>query len=107
MENNLDIKKLLGQRIKELRNKKRFTQETLAEMANITQRNLSKIECGKIFVTADTLAKIITALEVEAEDLFTFKPEKDIKTLKEEMIEAINAEKVDIQALYQLYKTLK
>lgn len=107
MQNNLDIKKLLGQRIKELRNKKGFTQDKLAEMADIGQRNLSKIECGKIFVTADTLAKIITALEVNAEDLFMFKPDKDIKMLKDEMIEAIKSEKVDIMALYQLFKTLK
>lgn len=107
MKNNLDIKKLLGKRIKELRNKKGFTQDKLSEMADITQRNLSKIECGKVFVTANTLAKIISALGVEAEELFTFKPDKDNAELKKEMIEAIQNDKIDVSAMYQLYKTLK
>ena len=52
MENN--IKVLLGKRIKELRNKRGFTQEFLAEKIGVGQRNLSKIECGNNFVTADT-----------------------------------------------------
>lgn len=37
MENNLDIKQLLGQRIRELRNKKNLTQEQLSETIGITQ----------------------------------------------------------------------
>ena len=43
MENNLEIKKLLGQRIKELRTGKGLTQEQLTEKLNIGQRTLSKI----------------------------------------------------------------
>ena len=57
MENNLEIKKLLGQRIKELRTKKGYTQEQLTEKLNIGQRTLSKIERGNTFVSAETLAK--------------------------------------------------
>ena len=45
MENNVDIKKLLGKRIKELRQRKNLTQEQLAEMIDVGERNLSKIEC--------------------------------------------------------------
>lgn len=69
MENNLDIKKLLGKRIKELRTGKNLTQAQLAEAVEVAERTLSKIECGQTFVTADTLAKIITALEVEPTEL--------------------------------------
>ena len=41
MENNLEIKKLLGQRIKELRTAKGLTQDQLTEKLNIGQRTLS------------------------------------------------------------------
>ena len=43
------IKELLGRRIKELREKRGYTQQQLAEKIGIDQRNLSKIECGITF----------------------------------------------------------
>lgn len=107
MENNLDIKKLLGKRIKELRTRKNLTQAQLAEMVDIAERTLSKIECGQTFVTADTLAKIITALEVEPAELFNFKHLEEKEILKDELITAIKNEEVDIPTLYRIYKSLK
>ena len=64
-----DIKKLLGLKIKELRLKKGMTQEELSEKIGMVERNLSKIECGKNFVTADTLTNLIDALEIKPKDL--------------------------------------
>ena len=55
MENNVDIKKLLRKRIKELRQRKGLTQEQLAEMIDVGERNLSKIECGNNFVISRIL----------------------------------------------------
>ena len=107
MENNLEIKKLLGQRIKELRIKKGFTQEQLSEKLNIGQRTLSKIERGNTFVSAETLAKIITALEVEPTELFNFKHLDEKEELKKELIEAIRTEQVDIKLMYQFYKSIR
>lgn len=107
MENNLDIKKLLGKRIKELRTRKNLTQAQLAETVDIAERTLSKIECGQTFVTADTLAKIITALEVEPAELFNFKHLEEKEILKDELITAIKNEEVDIPTLYRIYKSLK
>ena len=52
-----NMKELLGKRIKELRTQKQLTQEQLAEMVDMGERNLSKIECGINFVSADTLEK--------------------------------------------------
>ena len=107
MENNLDIKKLLGKRIKELRTGKKLTKAQLAEAVEVAERTLSKIECGQTFVTADTLAKIITALEVEPTELFNFKHLEEKEILKKELIEAINTEKVYIKLMYQFYKSIK
>lgn len=72
MENKTDIKVLLGRRIKELRIQKKLTQEQLAEMIGVGERNLSKIECGNNFVTSVTLSRILTALEVEPSELLSY-----------------------------------
>lgn len=107
MKNNTNIKKLLGRRIKELRQKKGLTQEQLSDMINVGERNLSKIECGNNFVTAETLSKIIDALEIEPQELFNFKHLEEKNELKEELIEAIRTEQVDIKLMYQFYKSIK
>ncbi len=107
MENNANIKKLLGRRIKELRTRKRMTQEELAERVGIGERNLSKIECGNNFITAETLSNILSALDVEAVELFDFKHLSDTEELKKELIEAIQMNKVDINLLYKFYQSVK
>ena len=100
------IKKLLGRRIKELRTKQGLTQEILAERIGIGQRNLSKIECGTVFVTSDTLFNILCALNIEAKDLFDFNHNNDINLLKQELLDAISNEKVDIKLMYKFYKSI-
>ena len=95
------------ERIKELREKKKLTQEKLAEVVGIGQRNLSKIECGKNFVTSETLAKIISALKIKPADLFNFEHNKDTRELKEELLEAIQNETVDINLMYKFYQSIK
>ena len=82
MDNNTDIKKLLGRRIKELRTKKGLTQEKLAELVGVGERNLSKIECGNNFVTSETLTNILNALEVEPDELFHFQRLRNIENWK-------------------------
>ena len=52
-----ELKTLLGQKIKEIRNQRGYSQQQLADMINIDQRNLSNIECGNTFPTK-TLFKI-------------------------------------------------
>lgn len=107
MENNLEIKKLLGQRIKELRTKKGLTQDQLTEKLNVGQRTLSKIERGNAFVSAETLAKLLTALDVGIDELFNFGYLQEKEAIKGELIDAIQHEKIDIITLYRIYKSLK
>lgn len=101
------MKELLGKRIKELRTQKQLTQEQLAEMVDMGERNLSKIECGINFVSADTLEKIVTALGVSARDLFDFDHLKNETERKEELLNAINNDTVAIDLLYKIYQSIK
>lgn len=85
MENNLDIKGLLGKRIKELRTERKLTQDKLSKMVGFGQRTLCKLERGKSFITAEHLAKLLTALDIGIEDLFNFGYLQEKEILKEEL----------------------
>ena len=77
----MNLKKLLGEKVKRLRKIHNLTQEQFAEMIEIAPRNLSRIEVGESFVTADTLEKILLALNITAEELFAYEHIKDTKDL--------------------------
>ena len=102
-----NFKKLFGQRIKELRLKQGFTQEQLAELLDIGERNLSKIECGNVFVKAKTISKMLEALKVTPEELFKFSLYGKHEYIKTLLIDEIKNEKIDIELLYKLYRSIK
>ena len=64
------LKEKLGRRIKEIRKARGYSQEQLAELINMDIPNLSNIERGKRFMTAETLEKIAKALDVTEKELF-------------------------------------
>ena len=59
---SLTARKLIGERIKDLREKVGITQLQLAEKAGITRTNLSRIELGKYSAGMDVLTKIARGL---------------------------------------------
>ena len=61
----------MGYRIKELREKKRMSQEELAEKANVSRTTISQLENDETkTTTTGTLNKIADALGVRMESLF-------------------------------------
>ena len=52
------FKILFGKRIKYFRELKNFTQEYLAELANIEQSSLSNIERGRVYPSVETLCRL-------------------------------------------------
>jgi len=107
MDKNIEIKKLLGKRIKEIRIKRGLTQEKLAELVGVGERNLSKIECGDNFVTAGTLSKILSALHIKPKELFDFEHNQEKENLKQELLKAITNETIDINLMYRFYEAIK
>lgn len=65
-------RKLLGEKIKSIREKKKLTQEDLADKAGIDVSYLAKIENGYVNTTIRYLIKISRALGVKAKDLLEF-----------------------------------
>lgn len=60
-----DKRKIMGERIRELRIAQGWTQEQIAEIAGITTSNLCNIEAGRYSVPLDVLNKIAEALRAE------------------------------------------
>ena len=103
-----DLKKLLGVKIKNLRNKRGYSQQQLAEIINIDQRNLSNIECGNTF-PAKSLLRIAQVLNVTLPELFDFDYiPKNIDDMKNFIIKNLdNMSDKDITTIYRLIKVLQ
>ena len=62
----------LGQKIAQLREKKKMTQYKLAKEIFTDQSNLARIEDGKVNPTVKTLIKISVVLKCKVKDFFDF-----------------------------------
>ncbi len=65
----MDIKVRVGKRIKEIRNRKNISQETLANICNIDRTYINGVENGKRNISVINLEKIIMGL---GENIQTF-----------------------------------
>jgi len=102
-----NIKKLLGLRIKEIRKKRGFTQEKLAELAGIEIPSLSNIENGKNYPNHETLDKISNALSVRPYELFIFDYYISPEVLIKEMTEYMEKDEILTQKMYKFFICVK
>ena len=107
----LTLKEKLGLRIKSLRKMRGYSQEKLAEVINMDIPNLSNIERGKRFMTAETLEKLSNALNVTERELFDFSevtPQKYIRPNIDNILNTLNEDELkfflDILMSFQNYK---
>jgi transcriptional regulator with XRE-family HTH domain len=100
----METKELLGLKIKELRKKRHYTQEELAELLGLDCGYISKLEVGRNFPTIGTLEKIANILNVEMYELFQFTTEKN-SDFKNEIIEIYD--KLNKEKQYTLYRVAK
>jgi transcriptional regulator with XRE-family HTH domain len=66
------IQKIVGNRIRSLRESKGVSQQVLAAICNFEKGNMSRIEAGRTNPTLSTLYKISQALEIKITDLVDF-----------------------------------
>ena len=78
----MDLKQMIGARIKEIRIKRGITQDQLSEQMEINPKYLSSIERGKENPTLNTLIKICQSLDVELDQIFRFVEIEDPDTRK-------------------------
>lgn len=68
----MDIKLLVGKRVKELRNKLGISQEELADLAGLDRTYVTSVECGKRNISIVNIEKLAKALKVSLAEFFTF-----------------------------------
>ncbi len=105
----MGIKSELGQKIRNMRLKRNLTQEELAEKVDISQRTLSGIETGENFVTAETLDKLVEALETTFEEMFATNHYKEIPILVREIsniVQRLTEDRHKLEILYNVGKSL-
>ncbi|DAB12943.1 helix-turn-helix transcriptional regulator [bacterium] len=89
---NIDeIKLLTGLRIKNIRERLKYTQEQLSELIQIDISALSKIENGKNFPSYETLYKFFGILKINPTELFDF---EDFQTLEDDLTDKIIFEQI-------------
>lgn len=106
----MNLKKELGLKIKQLRKNKKLTQEQLSEIININPRNLAAIESGSNFLKAETIEKLIIALDTTAEELFSNDYLKELPKLKAQItndIKTIENDEKKLRAVYKFISCIK
>ena len=101
----MNIKKSIGKRIKELRKVRHLSQEQLAEKIDINQNALSYIETGENFFSAETLEKLINALQIEPSELFEVKHFQK-EELIEEIVQMLRENPDKIKDIYKITRSL-
>ena len=102
------IKKLLGQRIKQLRKKQNLTQFALGEKIGIDQRQIAYIEGGNCFPSLKTLNKFSDAFNCQMKDLFDYGYDTTGMDLRKAITEkATNLNDKNLNLYYQLLMFLE
>ena len=102
----MNIKKLLGKRIKDFRKSKGFTQEYIAEQIGIESTSISNIENGKYYPTAENLERIIKVLNISPQDLFTIEHYQNNDVLLDEINTLLKENPDKIRDFYKILKAL-
>ena len=103
----MDIKKLLGKKIKEIRKANNLTQEKMSEMIGIEPASLSNIENGKYYPTAENLEKILKTLNVTASELYNFEYYSSTDVLLKEMNEKMLHDEKLLRLMYKFFSSIK
>ena len=69
MNQESKLLKIVGTRVRDLRKKKGYSQETFAELCNLHRTYIGAIERGERNITLQSLEAISCALEVEPQEL--------------------------------------
>jgi transcriptional regulator with XRE-family HTH domain len=94
-----DVKRLIGNRIKTLRQARGISQDELAEKTSLNTKYISSIERGKANPTLDTFIKIADALKLGIPELFNIEYEpKELAQLIAGLISEGDSTKLQLAA---------
>ncbi len=93
---------LIGKKIKEIRKRKKISQEKLAEMTEMNHRSILRLENSQCTPTIETLEKIAKALNVKVIDFFATETIKSREDLIKDINDCLLAmEDAELQKFYK------
>lgn len=96
-----DVKKLIGERIRQLRKERRLSQEELGYKSDLHYTHIGAIERAEKNWSIDTLVKVAGGLNVTVNDLLVLPLKQgDVKTLKKAVIAEINESSPEALKVY-------
>ncbi len=99
-------RKIIGERIRELRNAAGITQEELGEKASLNYKFIGELERGRVNVSLDSIVKIASALGVQLGSFFS-KAKPQIKRISvKEKNPLAKLSKPDLRLIKQALKLL-
>ena len=104
--NNTDKKKLLGQRIKELRKRNNLTLAELGEKIGIEPSSLGNIENGYNYPLLNNLEALANALNCNIRDFFLFEHLDNEQNLISEINKMLQNHPDKISDIYKMLKGL-
>lgn len=108
----LDVKKILGQNVKEIRQNLGLSQEDFAEKFNSDAKTISRIETGRTFTSAEIIEKICDTFNVLPQELFKINGSLVDKNIeKQELIDIFtmllrNQDAKTIESLLKVNKSI-
>ncbi|AKG36830.1 helix-turn-helix domain-containing protein [Paenibacillus durus] len=87
----MNLPESVGNRIRELRKAKGWTQEQLAEAASLHYSYIGGVERGDRNISLETLEKIIAAFQVPAIEIFRFEENTDHRKALDEHMTLISS----------------
>lgn len=102
----MEKKKLLGQRIKELRKRKGYSQEKLSELINVDPTTISNIENGKNYPTLVNLENLTNVLNISFLDVFDFEHKNTNNNLIEQIIILLKQNPDKVEDFYKIIVAL-
>jgi transcriptional regulator with XRE-family HTH domain len=85
----MDVKTVIGLRIKELRRAKGYSQERLAEIVGINPKYLSSIERGEENPTLDLFIRLSQGLKVGIDEIFAIRHHGENPTVLRKKIKTL------------------
>lgn len=83
------IVRKFGQRVRELRKAKGWSQEKLAERAGLNWKFIGLVETGKSDLTLKSVEKIATGLDIPIAHFFIFGPSRALSQTAESLVAAV------------------
>ena len=105
----MGIKQEFGKKIKRMRINRGLTQEELAEAVDLSQRAMRGIETGENFVSAETIDKLVKALDTSTEELFStdhLKVSEDLRKEIDNKLDILSEDQVKLAIIYNVIKSL-